>query len=179
MGAPYVAAHNATKNPDNGYPQQETVDAIAKLAADIVSDRAAIAKLTATVARLTTEIATVNKKLVFVLQEKRTSRGSRRGRDKTTRRRGSVTGYRAGSRTGAGAGSTARTGARAPTLAEAVVDLEWTIYYCCTCGPNAGIKVRSVPNRRPDTSKQPPGGTCRARRKQRSEPGGAKHLILT
>ena len=68
MGAPYVAAHNATKNPDNGYPQQETVDAIANLATATASYRTTIAQLTSTAVRLMTELATVNEKLVDPLQ---------------------------------------------------------------------------------------------------------------
>ena len=46
------------------------MDAIANLAMDTASDRAAIAQPTATVARLTTEIATLNVKLVMDLQKK-------------------------------------------------------------------------------------------------------------
>ena len=42
-GTPYGAAYNATAHPDDGYLQQETVDAIANLATARASDRAAIA----------------------------------------------------------------------------------------------------------------------------------------
>ena len=45
------------------------VDTIAKLATAAASDRAAIAQLTATVTRLTTELATMNVKLVVDLQK--------------------------------------------------------------------------------------------------------------
>ena len=48
-GAPYDASHNATANPDNGYIQQETVEAIANLATATASDCAAISQLTSTV----------------------------------------------------------------------------------------------------------------------------------
>ena len=42
-GTHYGALHNATAHPDNGYLQQETVDAIADLATATASDCAAIA----------------------------------------------------------------------------------------------------------------------------------------
>ena len=63
-GTFYGAAHNTTANPDDGYLQQETVDAIANLATAMASDRAAIAQLMSTVERLTAELVTVNAKLV-------------------------------------------------------------------------------------------------------------------
>ena len=47
-GAPYCATHNATAHPDDGYLQQETVDAIANLATATASDRVAIVQLTST-----------------------------------------------------------------------------------------------------------------------------------
>ena len=75
MGAPYGALHNAPAKPDDGYLQQETVDAIANLVTATASDHSAIAQLTDTVARLTTELATVNAKLVNALQKNRASRG--------------------------------------------------------------------------------------------------------
>ena len=87
-GAPYGAAHSTTANLDDGYLQQETVDAITNLATTKASDCAAIEKLMATVARLTTELATVHVKLVVVLQTNRASRGGHGGRDRTTRGRG-------------------------------------------------------------------------------------------
>ena len=59
-GTPYGAAHNATPHLDNGYLQQETVDAIANLATATASYRAAIAQLTATVKRRTAKLVTVN-----------------------------------------------------------------------------------------------------------------------
>ena len=62
-GTPYGAAHNATAHPDDGYLQQETVEAIANLETATASDHAAIAHLTATVERLTEELVTVNTKL--------------------------------------------------------------------------------------------------------------------
>ena len=108
------------------------VDAIANLATDTASDRDAIAQLTATVARLTTEIATLNVKLVVDLQKNRVSWGGRGGRNITIR----VQGARAGAVacTGTGAGAPARTGASAPTMDDTKY-LEPKIYYCWTCGP--------------------------------------------
>ena len=67
MGAPYGAEHNATKNLEDGYLHQYTVDAISNLATAKASDRKEIAQLTSTVARLTTELSTVKNKLVFAL----------------------------------------------------------------------------------------------------------------
>ena len=58
--APYGVSHNTTANPYNGYPHQDTVDAIANLTTNMASDREAITQLAATVARLTTEITTMN-----------------------------------------------------------------------------------------------------------------------
>ena len=85
---PYGASHNATTNPDNRYLQQDTVDAISNLATVTASDLRAITQIMATVTILTTELATVNKKLVVALQAKRASRGSRGGRNKANRGRG-------------------------------------------------------------------------------------------
>ena len=129
-GAPRGAAHNATANPDGGYLQQETVDAIAKSATAMVSDRIAISQLNATVARVTTEIATVIAKLAVALQTNRASRGGQGERNRTTRERGA----RAGPGTGTGAGTSAITRASATTIAE-IIDLEPPIYYCWNCGP--------------------------------------------
>ena len=70
-GTPYGAAHNATARLDDGYLQQETVDAIANLAAATASDRAAIAQLTATLERLTADLVTMNTKLIAALQTQR------------------------------------------------------------------------------------------------------------
>ena len=69
-GTPYGAAHNVTIGPDNGYLHQDTVGAIANLATATASNRAAIANLTSTVERLTSEIVTVNTKLVAALHTK-------------------------------------------------------------------------------------------------------------
>ena len=66
-GTPYGGAHNATARPEDEYLQQETVDAIANLAASTARDYVTIAQLTATVERLTTELVTVNTKLVAKL----------------------------------------------------------------------------------------------------------------
>ena len=129
MRAPYGTAQNATANPEGGYLQQEMVDAISNLATATLSDRAAIKQLTATVARLTTKLATVNEKLVVALQKKHTSRGGRGGRDRTSHGLGAGTGERAG--TGTGAGAPERIGAGAPTIAEEK-DLEPPIHYCWT-----------------------------------------------
>ena len=78
-GTPYVAAHNATAHPDNGYLQQETVDAITNLETATASDCAAIAQLTATVESITAELVTVNANLVAALQPQRASQGGRGG----------------------------------------------------------------------------------------------------
>ena len=51
-GAPYATAQNVTANPDDGYLQQETVDAIANLATTTASGRSAITQLTSMVKRL-------------------------------------------------------------------------------------------------------------------------------
>ena len=67
-GTPYVGAHNATARPEDGYLQQETVDAIANLAAATARDYVTITQLTATVERIKTELFTVNTKLVAKLQ---------------------------------------------------------------------------------------------------------------
>ena len=67
-GTPYSAAHNVTARPDDGYLQQETVDAIANLSTATASDRAAISHLTSTVESLTTELVTVNTNLVATLK---------------------------------------------------------------------------------------------------------------
>ena len=105
--------------------------AITGLATATASDRAAITQLTATFTRLMSELATVNKKLVSVLQASRISHGSRVGRDKTTRRREARAGV------GARSGATTRTGTGPPTLTETAVgvDLDPLIHYCWTCGP--------------------------------------------
>ena len=84
------------------------MDAITNLATDTASDRAAITQLTTTVARLTTELAMVNKKLIVDLHSKHKSRGSHRERDRDVCRRGDESGV--------GYGATERTGAGPPTL---------------------------------------------------------------
>ena len=129
-GSLYGAAHNATTNLDDEYLQQETVYAIANLATATAIDRAAIAQLTATVARIMAELATVNVKLIVTLQKKRAIRGGHGGRDRTSRGQGSGSGYGTGTRVSA----PARTGASAPTMAEGK-DLDPPIHYCWTCGP--------------------------------------------
>ena len=101
-GTPYGAAHNSTAHLDDGYLQQETVDSISNLATSTASDCAAIAQLTSTVERLTSELVTVNTKLGTALQTQRTSRGGREGRDRVRGRR---------------AGAPAQTGAVASTRA--------------------------------------------------------------
>ena len=103
--------HNAPANPDDGYLQQKMVDAIANLATSTASERAAIAQLTDTVARL-------------ALETNHSSRSSRGGRGRNNRGQGK----------GNGAVAPARTGAGAPTMAEEN-DLETPIHYCWTCGP--------------------------------------------
>ena len=139
-GAPYAATYNATANPDNGYLQQETVDAIANLVTATASDRADIAQLTVTVARLTTDLAMVNAKLVIALQKDLASRSGRGERNITSRGIGAGAGSRAracpgaGSGTGTRTGAPERTGASAPTMDESK-ELEPPIHYCWTCGP--------------------------------------------
>ena len=95
------------------------------------SDRAAIAKLMATVARLMMELSMVNTKLVVSLQTNRARRGSCGGRDRT--RRGQEAGARSGSGKGNGSGAPSITGTSAPTMAEEK-DLKPPINYCWTCG---------------------------------------------
>ena len=118
-GAPYGAAHNATANPNDGYLQQETVDAIANLATATVSDKAAIAHIASTVERLTAELVTVNANIVTALQTQRASQGEREG---------------CGRGRGSGTGSPAQTSAVAATRSEEQ-DLEPLIHYCWTCSP--------------------------------------------
>ena len=65
----------------------------------LASDRVAIAKIMAIVARLMTELVMVNAKLVVALQTNCASRGGREGRDRNT------SGQGAGSRAGAGTGT--------------------------------------------------------------------------
>ena len=118
-GTPYGAAHNATPHLDNGYLQQETVDAIANLATATASDRAAITQLTATVDSFMAELVTVNAKLVTDLQPQRASRGGRGGR---------------GHGRGLGSGTTTQTGAVSATRTNNQY-LEPPIHYCWTYGP--------------------------------------------
>ena len=143
---PYGATHNTTANPDDIYFQQETVEAIAKLATTTASYRAAIAQLMATVARLATELATVNTKLVVNLQTNRASQGGHRGRGRIIRRRGSRTGST--SSTGTGSSAPEITNAGAPNMAEEKY-LEPLIYYCWTCGP--GCRHNSAKCPAPET----------------------------
>ena len=114
-GTLYGAAHNATAHPDDGYLQQETVDAIANLATATASNRAAISQLTAMVKRLRAELVTMSAEFVTALQPQRASRGGRGGR-----------GRRTGTTTQPIAVSATRTDDH---------DLEPPIHYCCTCGP--------------------------------------------
>ena len=60
------------------------VDAIANLATATASDRDTIAQLTATVARLTTDIETTNDNIVVALQAKHAICGSCGGRNKAS-----------------------------------------------------------------------------------------------
>ena len=80
------------------------------------SDRAAIAQIMATVARLTMKLATVNAKLVVALQKNLDSRDGHGGCDRTIRGRGA--GTRAISGTGTGAGAPEITGTGAPAMSE-------------------------------------------------------------
>ena len=117
--------HNATAKPDNRYLQQETMDATANLAATTASDRAAITQLTATAARLTLELATVNENLVLALQANRASQGRLwRARQNQPKMR-----IQNRSRTGTGAGSPAIIGTGALNMADEK-NLEPPIHYC-------------------------------------------------
>ena len=136
-GAPYGAAHNATENPDDGYLQQETVDAIANLATATASDCSAIAQLTPMAERLKEELVTLNAKLVTALQKQRASQGGRGGR---------------GCRRGHGAGAPAQTGAVAATRSKEQ-GLEPPIHYFWTCGsrcrhnrrgPDVGVRENAI-----------------------------------
>ena len=118
-GTPYSAAHKATAQPDRGQLQEETVDAITKLAIATASDHAAIAQLTARVERLTEELVTVNAKLVTSLQPQHASQGGRGG---------------PGRGRGRGAGTTTQTGAVLDTRTNDQY-LESPIHYCWMCGP--------------------------------------------
>ena len=131
-GAPFRVAHNATIKLYNGYLHKETVHAISNLATATPIDHSAIAHITATVASLMTEFATVNVKLVVVFQTNRTSRGGHGARDRTGC--GHISGAGAGASTGTGASTLARTGASAPSMAKEK-DMEPPIRYCWTCGP--------------------------------------------
>ena len=133
MGVPYDVAHNATANRYARNLQQEKVDAIENLVRSTVSDRAAIAQLMVTVARLTTDISRVNTKLVVALQTNSSRWGVREGRNITSREKGPAAGAGAGTDTGARV--PARTGAGTPTMAEEK-DLEQPIHYCWTYGPS-------------------------------------------
>ena len=120
--------NNATAHPEDGYLQQETVDAITNLATSTASNRAAIAQLTATSERLTAEIVIVNAKLVTALHPQRASWGGCGGQSRG-RGRGR----------GRGASTTAPT-IVPPTGAVLATrtnnqDLEPPIHYCWTCGP--------------------------------------------
>ena len=90
----------------------------------------------ATVTILTTELATVNKKLVINFQAKRGSPG---GHGRAARGRG----YGAGP----GDGAVARTGAGSPALADMVggVDLEPPIQYYWTYGPGCRHNSAKLP----------------------------------
>ena len=76
---PYGAAHNATAHPNEGYLQQDTVEAILNLAIATAIDCAAISQLTAMVKRLTAYIVTVNAKLITALQPQQASQGGHVG----------------------------------------------------------------------------------------------------
>ena len=153
--------HNATTNLDDRYLQKETVDAIENLVTATESDRDAIAQLTATTARLTTELLTVNTNFIVALQTNRVRRSGRGRRDRTTRGGGSGSGEGAG--TGTGSGAQERTGASAPTITEER-DLEPPIHYCWTCGPgcrhnSAKCPVTAAGHIYKDTKRNMKGGT--------------------
>ena len=118
-GTPYGGAYNATTHLDDVYLQQETMDNIANLTKSTASDRAAIAQLTTTVERLTSDLVTVNTKLVTSLQTQRAIQGGCGGR---------------GRRLGRGTGTATHTGTVLATGTDDQ-DLEPPIHYCWTCGP--------------------------------------------
>ena len=129
-GTPYSNAHNAPARSDDRYLHQETVGTIANLATATAINRAAIAQLTATVERLTSELVTVNTKLVAALKTQQSSRGGNVGRSWGRGRGASAV---------AGASSTTPThgpptGAGTATRTEKQ-DLEPPIHYCWTCVP--------------------------------------------
>ena len=78
-GTLYGAAHNATAHPDDGYLQQDTVEAIVNLAIATAIDCAAISQITAMVKRLTAYIVTVDAKLITALQPQQASQGGHVG----------------------------------------------------------------------------------------------------
>ena len=90
------------------------VGAITNVLMATASDRAAIAHLIATALRLTTELATVNVKLIVDLQTNCSIRVGRGGRNRTSRGQGTG----AGSGTGTGSDAPARTGFGAPSMSE-------------------------------------------------------------
>ena len=103
---------------------------------DVVArDHAATVKLTATITRLTMQLATINEKLIFVLQTKLASRGRSRVRNKAARGAGAshragdgaVGGYGAGS--GAGARTISGAGTPAPAETAEGVELDPAIQY--------------------------------------------------
>ena len=112
--APYETAHNATANPDDGYLKQEMVDAIENLVTATMSDHAAIAQLTSTVARITIELATETAKLVVALQTNHAIWYGHGGRSRTSHGRGA--GAVEGSGIGNGADALTRTGPIATTM---------------------------------------------------------------
>ena len=81
---PYIAVHNATANPENGYLHQYAVDYIANFATAPANDHEAITQLVTTVARLTTELVTVNEKLVIALHKNAQAAAAAEGATKTS-----------------------------------------------------------------------------------------------
>ena len=62
--------HNATTNPEYRYIHQDMVDAIANLTTSAIINRVAMVQIMATIASLTTELATMNENLAVSLQTK-------------------------------------------------------------------------------------------------------------
>ena len=131
---PYGTAHNATSHPDDGYLQQETVDAITNLATAMASNRSAISQLKATVESVTAEFVTVNANIVAALQPQRAIRGGCGGRIRGR---------------GCGASNTTPT-IMTPTGAISATrtdnqDPQPPIHYCWTCGPGCRHNSANCP----------------------------------
>ena len=135
----YGAAHNTNTKPEDGYLQQDTVDAIKKLVKATESDRGAIMQLTVTTMILTTELTTVKKKFIVDIQEKCASCSSGGGRNKAD--------------SGQGSGAAEKPEQNPPHWRQQRGALTWslpsTIVGCAA--QYSGTTVPNTPNRRPYT----------------------------